>query len=448
MSNAGPAESLAHSAAGQPGINDGRGVRAPGEPCRIRLPTPCRHPAPCGLPCELKLGPERHAVVELGRLARLAILAVPGSRGAFAEQAGELLAQVQCIVSRHGSGLRPTTMMLFLRDADDEAAARRLVTATFGEASPVTTYVVQPPVGGAALGLELWAIGGPEVTIQRFGPDVMAVESDGIRWVYVGGVRGAFPAQGAYGEAETALRRMEQQLALAGVGFGQVIRTWIYVNQITEGPDGGQRYQELNRARTDFYRTIRFGPKPSGPEVGRTIYPASTGIGTRGRQMDFACVALDSARPDVYTVPLENPQQTAAYHYQAQYSPLSPKFSRAMAVVQGPYVSTLVSGTASIVDAKTVHAGDIVRQTVQTLENIEKLIGSENFARHGLAGAGATLRDVAKLRVYVKHPSDYEACRQVVEARLPKIPAIYLQADVCRPDLLVEIEAVAFSSSP
>jgi enamine deaminase RidA (YjgF/YER057c/UK114 family) len=114
-------------------------------------------------------------------------------------------------------------------------------------------------------------------------------------------------------------------------------------------------------------------------------------------------------------------------------------------VVQGHFVSTLVSGTASIVDSKTVHPGEVVRQTEQTLDNIERLIAPENFTRHGLPGAGATLRDVAKLRVYVKRPEDHEQCREVCERRLPGVPAIYLQADICRPDLLVEIEAVAFS---
>lgn len=416
-----------------------------GNACRISLPTPCRHPAPCGLPCELKLGPERHAVLQLGSLARLAIMAVPGSRGSFRDQALELSAQMRCIVSRQATPLTPTTMMVFLRDGGDEPDARGMVNATFGDAAPVTTFVVQPTLCGSALGIELWALGGAGLRIERFGPEVMAAESDGIRWVYAGGIRGEAGAEGPYQESATAFRRMAEQLARAGVGFDQVVRTWIYINQITAGHEGRQRYQELNRARTDFYGDIRFGGRLRGPGVSEPGFPASTGIGTRGAHIDMACVALDSQRPDVFIVPLENPQQTPACAYGAKYSSQSPKFSRAMAVVQGHFVSTLVSGTASIVEAKSVFPGDILRQTQQTLHNIERLIAPENFARHGLAGSGATLRDVAKLRVYVRHPEDYERCREVVEQRLPNVPAIYLLADVCRPDLLVEIEAVAFS---
>jgi enamine deaminase RidA (YjgF/YER057c/UK114 family) len=156
-------------------------------------------------------------------------------------------------------------------------------------------------------------------------------------------------------------------------------------------------------------------------------------------------MALESNRHDVFVMPMENPQQTSAYDYRAKYSPQSPKFSRAMAVVQGSFVTTLVSGTASIVNARSCHIGDVVRQTEQTIENIEHLINRDNFARHGMAGNGATLKDIAKVRVWVKRPDDYEPCRGVCERLLPRVPAMYLQADVCRPDLLVEIEAVAFS---
>jgi len=383
-------------------------------------------------------------VLELGGFARLAIMAVPGSRGTFREQAQELFAQVRCIISRQSVPLTPVTMMVFLRHGANEAACREIARGCFGEAMPVTTFAAQPPCDGAALGIELWAWGGPRVKVSRFGPELVCAEVDGIRWVYCGGIHGDSTAD-AYRESSTAFEAMARQLARAGVGYEQVMRTWLYVNQITEGLEGHQRYQELNRARTDFYRHIPFGSKTRKGLAPETIYPASTGIGSNGDRIAMACMALDTRRPDVFIVPLENPQQTPAYDYTARYSPQSPKFSRAMAVVQGHYIATLVSGTASIVNSRTVFPGDVARQTTQTLDNIEQLIAPENFAQHGMPGSGATLRDVAKLRVYVKQMEDYERCREVVEARLPNVPAIYLQADVCRPNLLVEIEAVAFS---
>ena len=372
-------------------------------------------------------------------------MAVPGSRGSFRQQAEELFAQIVCLVSRQATPLTATTMMVFLRDGSDQVECEEIIRARFRGVPPLTTFVVQPPCCGAALGVELWALGGPGVTVQRFGPNLLAVESEGIRWIHCGGIRGEAGADGPYAESWSAFQQMKRQLALAGAGLDQVVRTWLYVNQITSGESGRQRYQEMNRARTEFYRGIPFGEKHRAAGAPAAMFPASTGIGTDGSGIAMACLALESRRPDVFLMPLESPCQTPAFHYQAEYSPQSPKFSRAMAVVQGHFVSTLVSGTASIVNSATRHPGDVVRQTEQTIENIERLIATENFARHGLPGAGATLRDIAKLRVYVKHREDYERCREACERRLPRVPAIYLHADICRADLLVEIEAVAFS---
>ena len=116
-----------------------------------------------------------------------------------------------------------------------------------------------------------------------------------------------------------------------------------------------------------------------------------------------------------------------------------------MAVRIGDYVTTWVSGTASILNSETVHRGDVEKQTEQTIDNIERLIGAENFARHGMAGAGARLSDMAKVRVYVKRPQDYEKCRAVCQRRFGEVPTIYADAEVCRSELLVEIEGVTFS---
>lgn len=403
-------------------------------------------PAPCGQACTLKLGPERHSMLELGRLARFAIMIEPAGRGTFSEQAAELFAQLYCIVCCRETGLTPTAMMVFLREAANKDRCRRVIAAVFGDKAPVTTYVAQPPCSGAELGVELWAAGGEGVEIRRHGAHAISVESEGIRWVHCGDVRGDLDrVESAYDEAATAFRHLDEQLGLAGVDFGQVLRTWIYVNQITEGPDGRQRYQELNRARTDYFDGVKLCGKNRVAWAPDKIYPASTGIGTQGTGITLCAMALDTERDDVFFIPLENPRQTSAFEYNSSYSPKTPKFSRAMAVVQGHFVSTFVSGTASIVEAKTVHVGDVERQTEQTIDNIERLIAAENFAGHNMPGVGAELTDVAKLRVYVKHAEDYEKCRNIVEEKLPDVPAIYLHADVCRPDLLVEIEAVAFS---
>jgi enamine deaminase RidA (YjgF/YER057c/UK114 family) len=144
-------------------------------------------------------------------------------------------------------------------------------------------------------------------------------------------------------------------------------------------------------------------------------------------------------------VPLENPRQTSAFAYSTTYSPRSPKFSRGLAVVQGKETTLFISGTASIVHSETQHRGDVVAQTNETLANIRALIAEENLARHGLPGRGTTLDGLAVARVYIKHPEDYAIVREVCQRCLPCVPLTFVVADVCRPDLLVEIEGMAFS---
>ena len=111
----------------------------------------------------------------------------------------------------------------------------------------------------------------------------------------------------------------------------------------------------------------------------------------------------------------------------------------------GHSLTTFVSGTAGVVDFRTLHPYDPVRQTEEAIAHIERLISPASFGCHGLPGAGASLSDLAVARVYLQREADFDACRAVCERRLGPVPTLYLQADICRPDLLVEIEAVAVS---
>jgi enamine deaminase RidA (YjgF/YER057c/UK114 family) len=383
--------------------------------------------------------------VGLGDFARVTFLITPQGRGTFREQVGEVLAAVRTVLDQQPEPMTMTIQTVFLKEARHQAQCERLFAEFAGSKSPVTNYVLQAPCGGAALALEAWAISGKSVKIERFGSQALAVAYDGVRWVYCAGVTPAPALRGVYSQTLGALKRMRALLERAGSSFDHVVRTWFYLGGITEPEAGVQRYQELNRARTDFYSDIHFHSSTLASSPSQGVYPASTGIGRAGRGLVTSCMALETRRADVFLLPLENPQQTPAYTYQSKYSPQSPKFSRAVALVLGNYITTWVSGTASIVDSDSRHPGDPEKQTEQTIDNIERLIAAENFTRHGLKGAGAGLHDLAKIRVYLKHPEDLAKCRAICERRFGAVPVIYAVAGICRPELLVEIEGVAFS---
>ena len=383
--------------------------------------------------------------VDLGDSTRVTLVITPRGRGAFRDQVREVLSAMQAVLDKYSEPMTITLQTVFLKDARHQAECEQRFAEFFGAKPPVTNYVVQPPCGAAALALEAWAIGGKSVRVEHFGPQALAVSYDGVRWVYCAGVKPTASLRGVYPQTLDAMGRLRAALEGAGSSFDRVVRTWFYLGGITEPEAGVQRYQELNRARTDFYRNIRFrcSSLTSGPSQG--IYPASTGIGMAGRGLVASCMALETRRADIFLLPLENPQQTPAYAYDSKHSSQSPKFSRAVALRLGDYVTTWVSGTASIVDSESRHVGDPEQQTEQTIDNIERLIAAENFTRHGLKGAGASLHDLAKVRVYLKHPEDLAKCRAICERRFGAVPTIYAVAGICRPELLVEIEGVAFS---
>jgi enamine deaminase RidA (YjgF/YER057c/UK114 family) len=387
-----------------------------------------------------------HSYVNLGDSARVALMITPQGRGTFREQAREVVSAMRTVLAKQPAPMVVTVQTVFLKDAQDQAECERLLAALPFSQRPVTNFVLQPPCGGAALALEAWAIGGDSVRVERFGSHTLAVSYDSVRWVYCAGIQpdGSLPE--VYPQALDALGRLRAALVQAGSSFPCVVRTWLYLGSITEPETGGQRYQELNRARSDFYRDIRFHCVSPVPDSSGDLYPASTGIGMAGRGLVLSCMALETQRDDIFLLPLENPRQIPAYAYDARHSAQSPKFARAVALVLGHYVTTWISGTASIVDSESCHPGDAERQTEQTIDNIEQLIAADNFAAHGLKGAGARLHDLAKVRVYLKRPEDLAKCQAVCERRFGAVPAIYAVADICRPELLVEIEGVAFST--
>jgi enamine deaminase RidA (YjgF/YER057c/UK114 family) len=139
---------------------------------------------------------------------------------------------------------------------------------------------------------------------------------------------------------------------------------------------------------------------------------------------------------------IENPRQISAYHYPPQYGP-QPAFSRASVLHQAAGAMLFISGTASIVGHQTIHVGDAGAQTRETLANIEALLSEANR----VAGAASFALGTLAYKVYVRHATDLGA----VEAQLrsavgSSARVVYLKADICRQDLLVEIEATGSPS--
>jgi enamine deaminase RidA (YjgF/YER057c/UK114 family) len=392
-------------------------------------------------------GGARVAVAEHEGIRHLFATAVSCAGGEEECQAREAVESVAAALAEVSDESVVVQLVVFVAEPRRIESCRRVVRESFRRAEPATSYVLQKPVDGMALAVEAWAVapGRVGVEVDHVGGQVVEVRHDGLTWVHCGQVVGDTASTRVYDRSAGAFEAMRDLLAGQGLGFEQVVRTWIYLGDIV-GPEGDtQRYKELNRARADFFARVGFRAERSLVPSAAPAYPASTGIGADGRDVVLGGLALATDRDDVQVVPLENPRQTAAFDYAASYSPRSPKFSRAMAVASPAGAVIFVSGTASITRSETRHENDAAAQTRETLDNIASLIAEANLADHGLRGLGATLDQLGMVRVYVKRPGDYESVRAVCEATLGTVPATYTIADVCRPELLVEIEGIAFS---
>ncbi|TWU65701.1 MULTISPECIES: dioxygenase [Crateriforma] len=395
-------------------------------------------------PCLLSR--QQHTVIDLQDIRRIALMVTPQCVGTPIDQAWEAVSTIRAIMLQQPVAMTVSMQTIFVKSAELIPAIRRLLESYFMDTMPATTFIVQPPAGGQALAIEAWALGGKDVEVDFPTTDIVTVQYNDMRWIHVGGI--VAPEhfhESAYAEAEFVFADLAGRLDRIGATMADVPRVWLYQDQIVELESGTERYRELNRARTDFFDQQNAAGFMKIGDAGQVIYPASTGIGMTGGGLTISALGLQTDRDDIVIRPLENPSQTSAFDYDQRFSLKSPKFARAMAMSIDDYVTTWVSGTASILESESVHLGDAEKQTEQTIDNIQRLISPENMERHGFQGVHPQLADIAKLRVYVKNPEDKPVCEAVCRRRFGDVPAIYAIADVCRPELLVEIEGVAFT---
>ena len=212
-----------------------------------------------------------------------------------------------------------------------------------------------------------------------------------------------------------------------------LLRVWNYLPDINGDADGVERYREFNTARQHALRA-------SGRAIAGSV-PAASALGAAG-DSPLLVYFLAGRTPPLF---VENPRQVSAYHYPRQYGTHSPVFSRAALLRQSGSLTLFVSGTSSIVGHTSVHAGDTAAQTRETLANIDALVGEANRVARG---AHFSTRELA-CKVYVRRPTDLPTVQaQLGQALGAGTPILYLQGDICRADLLVEIEATAISPLP
>ena len=205
---------------------------------------------------------------------------------------------------------------------------------------------------------------------------------------------------------------------VGGSATPHFLRLWNYLDAINVGDGDEERYRQFcaGRARGMDARM-------------HASYPAATAIGRRDGQRVLQVYGL-AARVGGHAI--ENPRQVSAWRYPRQYGPTAPTFARGM---RSADAQLLISGTAAVVGHASRHDDDLAAQVAETLENLRSLLAQ--------AGAREALGARSLLKAYVRHPADADSVATALRAALPALgDLLVLAGDICRGELLVEIDGV------
>ncbi len=334
----------------------------------------------------------------------------------FADEAESVLSEYDHQAAEYGCSVRTEFLLRFhLSDVANQAPVLRRILA--GRNSFVS-IVGQPPADGARLALEAWHMAPME-------KEALSDHAFRFRFRHYEAflVEGRNPdSKGSFSQTADEFLALEKMLAAHGGRVADnTVRTWLYCRDVDNN------YAGLVRARNEYFAKIGL--------TRDTHFIASTGIEGQS-EVPSRLVTMDSLNftglepgQMMYLSAPEMLSPTAIYGV---------SFERGVRLVFGDRSHYYVSGTASIdKGGNVVYPGDVRRQTVRLLENVEALLHSSD----------GSFSDLKCATVYLRDSADAAAVRAELECRLPAgLPLVILRAPVCRTAWLVEMEAVGINS--
>lgn len=215
-------------------------------------------------------------------------------------------------------------------------------------------------------------------------------------------------------------------------GYPSLCRVWNYIPRINEEQDGLERYRRFCVGRHHALAERL----PGFPDS----LPAATAVGTKSGPLQMLFLA--SIKQPTH---LGNPRQVHAYEYPLDYGPRSPSFARATLWQSERNTMVFLAGTASVVGHASQHIDSPIDQTYESIRNVIAVLEQANTicVTDFLKGSAGTL-----YKVYVRHPDTFPAIiRALHTSPLPAKSFLFLQGDLCRRELLIELEGVIVSES-
>ncbi len=292
------------------------------------------------------------------------------------------------------------------------------------------SYIEGAPVRGDGLsGIQIHAVRpvsdtNPGILYDGRHPCGSVWRQDGATFVYLTGLHGiGNGSRNGGSQASSMFKTMRRILASQSADCRSVVRTWIYLADILDW------YDTFNTVRTEEFKSIGLIAGPGeGSDMDPGYLPASTGIGGYNPAGSFCYGDVLAVSGDVRVSVLQGTRQPSAYSYGSA-------FSRGVCIEGKECRQVFVSGTAAIDPyGRSLYPHDAEGQIRTTLEIVEELIG----------GKGAKFEDIASATLYLKRAGDWSVYEKLAgKLDLMKLPAVFVIADVCRDELLFEMDAIA-----
>jgi len=330
--------------------------------------------------------------------------------------------QIQCVAATDDDDCQPQCLASIAIADRYSAAAWHLPLRSLAAAPRQETWLLDEPVTTGSVSTEQWQLqhrhaGHLAMSWLQFDLAAHADTAAATRWAYA-----------------------EVLNHLATSNHKNLLKIWHYLPGINVGEGDRENYRQFCVGRAQALR-----------EHGITsTMPAATAIGI---PLDAGLLSADVARSaadqqagaDQQAVfywlsgtmspdNVENPRQVSAWHYPPQYGPASPMFSRASVLHLDAQRLLLISGTASVTGHATAYPSDCAAQTEEMLENLRSLV---------VAADMSYAPEKMLLRVYLRHPADWpQVLASMQQAGFYAGQLVPLHGDICRGDLLVELDGV------
>ena len=306
---------------------------------------------------------------------------------------------------------------------ESESAIVEACREHFGKTAPVVTCVAQKPIGTTLTAEVLYL---REDATVEYSEDYIIIRGEKGAELITKGIH--FPHEGDTGaQARRIFERIREILDNEGFKVNEIVRQWNYIEGITHTDGKIQNYQLFNDARSAFYGSVDW---PNG-------YPAATGIGCSEGGVTVSVYAVK----DCATVskPIDNPIQVPAHKYSGKVLKegreavrTTPKFERARLLDD----TVLVSGTAAIKGENSEISTDPWLQSEAAIDVMEHLVEPGNIF------PDCPRFHFEAIRVYIKKEKDIPAIVSSLTAHWKGVPIHFLMADICRPELLLELEGI------